>query len=53
MLNKMTHKDGQHVAILRGTHKKTDSGKYTKDYGKVLCTIRVNGDTKASRNLYK
>jgi len=46
-------KRGDKVAVVRGKHAKFGFGIFPHDYGNVMCTVKVEGDNRESRNLWK
>jgi tetrahydromethanopterin S-methyltransferase subunit B len=43
---------GENVRIVAGNYKKYGSGVYLGTYGTVMCSVKVKGDNRASRNLW-
>jgi hypothetical protein len=44
---------GQRVRIISGNYKKYGYGSYIGPYGKVMCSVKVEGDTRESRNIWR
>lgn len=49
----MAFKKGERVAVNKGVHKKNGFGIYLAHYGNAMCIVRVKGDSKPSRNVWK
>ena len=41
------------MTVVRGSHKKQGSGTCVKDYGNVMATTAVDGDSQPTRNIWK
>jgi hypothetical protein len=44
--------EGQRVRIVAGSYKKHGFGTYMGPYGKVMCCVKVDGDTVQQRHLW-
>ena len=41
------------MAVVRGKYAKFGFGTFVQDCGNVMCTVKVEGDSRATRNLWK